>query len=168
MEKTAAVIMAAVPCVMILRGWMAGADPYQAFVRGAGEGLKQAASLFPALAAMMLMLELVSLSGLEGLLVRLLAPVTSAMNLPAEVAPVMLLRPLTGSGSLAALENVFVQHGPDSRAGVAASVLCAATETVFYTLTVYLAAAGVKRLPLVIPVSLLSGLAGAWVLGMMI
>ena len=95
-------------------------------------------------------------------------PFVSAFIAPVVGAPVMLLRPLTGSGSLAALENVFAQHGPDSRAGVAASVLCASTETVFYTLTVYLAAAGVKRLPLVIPVSLLSGLAGAWVLGVMI
>lgn len=168
MEQAAAFIIAAVPCLVIARGFFGGVDPYQAFVGGAKEGMQQAAALFPALAAMMLMLETVSLSGLDTLIMHLLAPVTSALSLPEAVAPVMLLRPLTGSGSLAALESVFEQHGPDSPAGVAASVLCASTETVFYTLTVYLSAAGVKHLPLVIPVSLLSGLAGAWVLGMLL
>ena len=66
----------------------------------------------------------------------------------------VLLRPLTGSGSLAALENMYEQCGPDSRASRIASVLMGSSETIFYTMTVYLGAAGVKKLPYAMGVSL--------------
>lgn len=77
----------------------------------------------------------------------------------------MALRPLSGSASLTALEQIFVRCGVDSRAGRIASVLMGSSETIFYTLTVYLAAAKVKRLPGLIPASLISYLAGAVVAG---
>jgi len=157
--------MAALPGAVVLRGLWKGADPYGAFVKGAGEGLRTAANVLPALAAMMLMLEMTALSGIDQLLIRVLTPVTAWLGLPPETAPLLILRPLTGSGSLSALEGIFAAYGPDSRIGMTASVLAASTETVFYTLTVYLAAANVRRLPWVIPVSLISGLVGAWVCG---
>ena len=160
--------MALVPGLIVLRGLWRGCDPYAAFARGAGEGLRSAVQVIPALAAMMLMLELLTLSGLDRLLIRVLSPLTAALSLPEEVAPLLVLRPMTGSGSLSALETILDAHGPDSRIGMIASVLTASTETVFYTLTVYLSAAGVKHLPWVVPVSLLSGLAGAWVCGLIL
>ena len=66
----------------------------------------------------------------------------------------VLLRPLTGAGSLAALENMYELCGPDSRASKIASVLMGSSETIFYTMTVYLGAAGVKKLPYAMGVSL--------------
>ena len=66
----------------------------------------------------------------------------------------VLLRPLTGSGSLAALENMYELCGPDSRASRIASVLMGSSETIFYTMTVYLGAVGVKKLPYAMAVSL--------------
>jgi len=116
--------------------------------------MRSAVSLLPALCAMLLMLALVNASGLTALLTSVISPLTGAMGLPPEIAPMLLLRPLTGSGSLAALEAVFENCGVDSRAGRIASVLMGSSETVFYTMTVYLGAAGVKRLPRVLPVSL--------------
>lgn len=116
--------------------------------------MRSAVSLLPALCAMLLMLALVNASGLTALLTSVISPLTGAMGLPPEIAPMLLLRPLTGSGSLAALEAVFENCGVDSRAGRIASVLMGSSETIFYTMTVYLGAAGVKRLPRVLPVSL--------------
>lgn len=116
--------------------------------------MRSAVSLLPALCAMLLMLALVNASGLTALLTSVISPLTGAMGLPPEIAPILLLRPLTGSGSLAALEAVFETCGVDSRAGRIASVLMGSSETIFYTMTVYLGAAGVKRLPRVLPVSL--------------
>ena len=168
MENASAILMALVPGVIILRGLWRGCDPYAAFVRGAGTGLRTAVQVIPSLAAMMLMLEMLSLSGLDRLLTGLLSPVTAMLSLPEETAPLLVLRPLTGSGSLSVLETILAQHGPDSRTGMIASVLAASTETVFYTLTVYLSAAGIRRLPWVVPVSLLSGIAGAWVCGLIL
>ena len=116
--------------------------------------MRSAVSLLPALGAMLLMLALVNASGLTALLTSVISPLTGAMGLPTELAPMLLLRPLTGSGSLAALEAVFENCGVDSRAGRIASVLMGSSETSFYTMTVFRGAAGVKRLPRVLPVSL--------------
>lgn len=154
--------------VIVLRGWMTGSDVYGAFLRGAERGMKSAMSLLPALCAMLLMLAMVNASGLMEMLSRVIAPVTGLMRLPEEAAPMLLLRPLTGSGSLAALEAIFESCGPDSRAGRIASVLMGSSETIFYTMTVYLGAAGVKKLPHVMWVSLaayvLSAMLTGWLL----
>ena len=154
--------------IIVLRGCMSGCDAYGAFLKGAERGMKSAISLLPALCAMLLMLALVNASGLTGMLTRVLAPVTKLMRIPAEAAPMLLLRPLTGSGSLAALEAIFESCGPDSRAGRIASVLMGSSETIFYTMTVYLGAAGVRKLPHVLWVSLaayfLSAALTGWIL----
>lgn len=149
----------------MLRGVMTGCDAYGAFLRGAERGMKNALSLLPALCAMLLMLAMVNASGLAQLLSRLLSPMTAWMHLPQEVAPLLLLRPLTGSGSLAVLESIFETCGVDSRAGRIASVLMGSSETIFYTMTVYLSAAGVKKLPHVMTVSLTAYLLGAALCG---
>lgn len=149
----------------MLRGVMTGCDAYGAFLRGAERGMKSALSLLPALCAMLLMLAMINASGLAQLLSRLLSPLTAWMHLPQEVAPLLLLRPLTGSGSLAALESIFETCGVDSRAGRIASVLMGSSETIFYTMTVYLGAAGVKKLPHVMTVSLTAYLLGAALCG---
>lgn len=151
--------------VIVLRGVMTGCDVYDAFLRGAKRGMQSAVSLLPALCAMLLMLGLMNGSGLSRLLSAAASPLTGALRLPPEVSPLLLLRPLTGSGSIAALEQIFARCGPDSRAGMIASVLMGTSETIFYTMTVYLGAAGIRRLPRVLPVSLAVYLAGAAVCG---
>ena len=151
--------------LIVLRGLMTGSDVYGAFLRGAEKGMQSAVSLLPALCGMLLMLALVNASGLAHLLSRLISPLTGLMRLPKEVAPMLLLRPLTGSGSLAVLESIYETCGVDSRAGRIASVLMGSSETIFYTMTIYLGAAGVKRLPYVLTVSLTTYLLGDAICG---
>ncbi len=150
----------AVTAFILLRGVMTGTDVYASFLRGAKRGMESAYSLLPALCAMLLMLALVNASGLSNMLTKLISPALHLLDLPEEVAPMLLLRPLTGSGSIAAMEQIFASCGVDSRAGRIASVLMGSSETIFYTMTVYLGAAGVKKLPHVLGVSLLAYLAG--------
>lgn len=165
METAASVALLATVAGIVLRGAWKGVDCYGTFLEGAKQGAQAGAALLPALCAMTLLLRLMDLSGVNALLTRLLAPALQWLGLPEEVAPLMALRPLSGSASLTALEQIFTRCGTDSRAGRIASVLMGSSETIFYTLTVYLAAARVKRLPGLIPVSLLSYLAGAAVAG---
>lgn len=154
--------------LIVLRGVAKGVDVYRAFLSGGRQGMESALGLLPALCAMMLLLAMMNASGLSGLMTHALSPVLRLLNLPEETAPVLFLRPLSGSGSLAALQQVFDQCGVDSRAGKIASVLMSASETIFYTMTVYLGATGIRRLPGVIGVSLVSYLIGAAVCGMLI
>lgn len=151
--------------VIVLRGVLTGCDAYGAFLRGAERGMRSALELLPVLCAMLMMLAVFNASGAAELLTRLASPLAALLRIPEEVTPMLLLRPLTGSGSLAALEQIFLSCGVDSRAGMIASVLMGSSETIFYTMTVYLGAAGVRRLKWVIPVSLAAYLIGAAVCG---
>ena len=152
--------------LVLLRGAWKGAGVYSAFLRGAGEGMRTALGLLPALCAMLLMLRLLEASGLMGALGTLISPALGWAGVPKEVAPMLLLRPLSGSGSLAALEQIIDGCGVDSRAARVAAVLMGSSETVFYTLTVYLGATkGIRRLPWVVGVSLVAYGVGALVAG---
>ena len=137
MEKAAAVTLILTVLLILLRGKCAGVEVYGAFLSGAKKGMEAAWQLLPALTGMLLMLSLMNASGLTALLVRLLSPLTAILNLPQEVAPMLILRPMTGSGSLAALQEIFAQYGADSRVGRIASVLMGSSETIFYTMSVY-------------------------------
>ena len=139
MNDWAGAAVLGVVLLIVLRGAVKGADVYAALLRGGRQGMEAAMGLLPALVAM-----------------------------PEEVTTLLLLRPLSGSASLTAMEEVFARCGVDSRAGRIASVLMSASETIFYTLQVYLGGTKLKRIPWVIPVSLVSYLAGAAVCGLML
>ena len=151
--------------LILWRGIACRADAYGAFLRGAERGMKAALSLLPALCAMLLMISLMSSSGLTRLLTGLMTPITGLMNLPEETAPMLLLRPLSGSGSLSVMQDIFATCGVDSRAGRIAAVMMGSSETIVYTMTVYLGAAGVRRLPDAGWISLASYAAGLIVCG---
>jgi spore maturation protein B len=153
---------------VIIRARINRTDAYDAFLAGAEQGVQAGVRLIPSLMAMLLMIGMLESSGLLKYMIGLLMPVTKWLHLPEETAPVLLLRPFTGSGCIAALEQIHSSCGPDSRAARAAAVLMGSSETIFYTMTVYLGAAGLKKLPNVLPVSLISYLAGAIVCGLVV
>ena len=82
------------------------------------------------------------------------------LGLPQEVLPLSLLKTFSGSGSVALLEDVLANYGPDSLAGRVASVVAGATETTFYTIAVYYGAVGVSKTRHTIPAALTSDIAG--------
>lgn len=134
---------------------------YDAFLAGAREGLHTAVSILPSLIAMLCAIRAFSACGLLDALCGLLSPLADLFRLPPETLPLMLLRPLSGSASLAMLKSILHTWGPDSRAGLCACVMMGSSETVFYTCGVYLAAAGVKKSRHTVPCALLAWLAGS-------
>lgn len=161
----------AIVCVVgliVIRGSLKGCDIYNAFLNGAAKGMQTAVHLLPALCGMLLLLRMMYASGLTELLTRLLSPLTGLMHLPQEVTALLILRPLSGSGSLAALKTIFDQCGPDSRVGTIASIMMGSSETILYTMTVYLSAAGVRRVPGAMTISLISYLIGVFLCGILI
>lgn len=141
---------------------------YDAFMDGAKEGLGTARSIMPALITMLCAIRAFEASGLLDGMCRLLSPLFSWAGIPAETLPLMLMRPLSGSASLAMLESILKTCGPDSRAGMVASIMMGSTETIFYTCGIYLSAAGVKRSRHAIPCALLAWLAGSLAAGMIV
>lgn len=118
---------------------------FDEFTAGAGDGLRTCVRVLPSLVALMTAVSMLQASGLLDQLTAFLAPAASRLGLPAPVLPMALMRPVSGSGSLAVLENLLRQYGPDSLAGRVACVMQSSTETTFYTIAVYYGAVGIRR-----------------------
>lgn len=129
-------------------------DVYDALVCGGREGLKVAAGLIPPLAALLTAVYMLRASGALDGLTHLLAPLLTALGIPPETAPLLVIRPLSGSGALAAGSDLMRQYGTDSYIGRCAAVMLGCTETTFYTIAVYFGAAGVRRTRYAVPAAL--------------
>lgn len=126
-------------------GLVARIPVFDEFVGGAGEGIKTCVRILPSLVALMTAVSMLQASGVTEWLADIAAPLAQKIGFPADVIPLALLRPISGSGSLAALEQVLKQYGPDSVEGLVACVLQSSTETTFYTIAVYYGAVKVRR-----------------------
>ncbi len=117
---------------------------FEAFVRGAEQGLRTAVGLMPTLAALMVAVAMLNASGLIGALSRLLSPLANAIGLPTELLPLLLTRPFSGSASTAAYTDLLARVGADSLAGLCASVIYATSDTVVYVIAVYFSAVRIR------------------------
>lgn len=112
---------------------------YDCFTEGVKEAIPLLVSLFPYLAAILMLSELFEASGLSSALTRALAPAFSALGIPPEIAKLVLLKPFSGSGSTALLSEIFSAYGADSYIARCAAVAYGSSETVFYVSAVYFA-----------------------------
>lgn len=130
-----------------LYGWVKGVKVYEAFVEGAKEGFNVAVRIIPFLVAILAAVGAFRAAGAMDALARVLGPFTARFGLPAEVLPMAFVRPLSGSGALGLLGNIFATPGlgPDSYAGRLGSILQGSTETTFYVLSVYCGSVGIVR-----------------------
>jgi Uncharacterized membrane protein len=135
-------------------------DVFSAMTTGAAEGLKTVMRMFPALLALLTAVYMLRASGLLTALTGILTPLLSILGIPPETAPLILLRPLSGSGALAVGSELMETYGADSLIGRTAAVMLGSTETTFYVIAVYFGAAGVKKSRHAIPTALFADLVG--------
>ena len=108
------------------------------FVEGVKDGFDTVKRILPILMLMLTAIFTFRESGILSLIIAFTAPAARFIGIPSEVLPLVLLRPMSGSGSLAVLENIISVYGVDSYIGKVAAVMTAATETTFYTISIYL------------------------------
>ena len=135
-------------------------DVYGALLEGGRQGLELVKTILPALVLLLTAVELLRASGAMEALTRLLAPAAELAGIPPELLPLALIRPLSGSAALAVGADLMAAWGPDSVVGRTAAVMLGSTETTFYTISVYFAAAGVKRSRRAVPAALIADLTG--------
>ena len=109
----------------------------------------------------MISVALMRTSGLTDLLTKAVSPVFSFLGIPSEVCELVLLRPFTGSGSFALLNDIFAKYGADCYISRCACVIMGSSETVFYVATVYFSGTKVKKLLYAIPCALIASLVAA-------
>ena len=121
---------------------------YDGFSEGIKEAIELSLSLLPCLCAIFMMCALFEASGLADAFTRLLAPVFSFLGIPAELTKLILIKPFSGSGSLAYLNEIISTYGADSYIARCASVCFGSSETVFYISAVYFAKVKQKKIAL--------------------
>lgn len=136
-------------------------NTYNIFVNGAKGAIDLVVSIFPYIVAIMASVALMRVSGLMDLLTSLISPVFNLLGIPPEVSELVLLRPFTGSGSFALLNDIYTTYGADSYIARCASVIAGSSETVFYVATVYFSGTKVKKLLYAIPCALVASFASA-------
>ena len=135
-------------------------DVYGALLSGARDGLYTLASIAPGLVILLTGVSMLRASGFFDLASSFLAPVFRLFGMPPELAPLMLVRPVSGGAALAVGAELMQTYGADSLIGKTAAVMLGSTETTFYTISVYFGSAGIRRTRHTVPAALLADFAG--------
>ncbi len=147
-EVIRAVAVLAIPLLIVgfvIYGAIKKVKLYEVFVEGAKEGFNIAVKIIPYLVAMLVAIGIFRASGGMELLASIISPITNFIGMPAEVLPMALMRPLSGSASIGIMAELMAQHGPDSFIGVLSSTILGSTETTFYVLALYFGAINIRK-----------------------
>lgn len=132
--------------IIITYGMIKGKKVYEWFVEGAKDGLKVCMNIFPYLLAMIVAVHIFREAKLLDILNNLISPLGKLIDLPKEVIPLVLIKPLSGSGAMGIFTDILKNYGADSAIGLVSSVIMGTTETIFYTITVYFGAVKIKKI----------------------
>jgi spore maturation protein B len=143
------IILGIIPVIIVsivIYGMCKGVKVYECFVEGAKDGLSICLRIFPYLLAMLIAVGVFRQSGALDYFVNIMRPLVKFIGLPPEIVPLVFVKPLSGSGALGIFSDILKQYGPDTFIGITASIIMGSTETIFYTLTVYFGAVGIKKI----------------------
>jgi len=135
-------------------------NAYQSFADGASQALSLIFKVFPYLLTVMIAVEVFRATGVSAGLAKVVSPVFGIFGIPPQLSELVLLRPLSGAGSLAILDNIYSTYGTDTYIGKCASVIYGSSETIFYVATIYFTGTKIKKLRYAIPVSLVATFIG--------
>lgn len=138
-------------------------DVYGALVEGGQNGLRILLSIAPALVMLLTAVHMLRASGAIDALSAILSPVFSFLGIPPETAPLVLIRPISGSAALAIGADLMASYGPDSEIGRTAAIMLGSSETTFYTISVYFGASGIRKTRYAIPAALVADFTGFFV-----
>jgi len=165
-----AISLYAVPVIILAilaSGILRNVKIYEAFTEGASEGISTVIKILPQLVGILTAVGVFRASGALDFVIKLLTPAATLLGIPAEAMPLALLRPVSGSASLALVSDIIREYGPDSYAGRVVSTMMGSTETIFYTLAVYYGAVGIKNIRYTLAAALIadgvSVIASAWI-----
>ena len=131
---------------IIIYGLRKRVPVYDTFLEGSKESVNMIMSLFPTFLAMILGVNILIDSGFLSFLLGILKPIFHTLNIPLEILPLAAIRPISGSATLAILNSIYDNHGPDSFVGILASVMQGSTDTTLYVITLYFGSVKIKKI----------------------
>lgn len=136
-------------------------NTYNSFVIGAKSSFDLILTSFPYIATIFIALEIFEVSGLSYMFSDFVSPVFEFVGIPRELSQLVILKNLSGCGSLALLENIFATYGVDSYLARAGCVICGCSEAIFYVTAVYFGKTKITKFRYAIVVGILANLIGA-------
>ncbi len=155
MEFAAALIIPVILCVMGIL-FFTDKTLYAEFITGAEKGLRTAIGLLPVLILLLVGVNMFTASGAVDVICSLISPIFSALGVPAEALPLLVLRPISGSASIAMANDLFTKYSPDSFVGYVISVIMGSSDTLIYISAVYFSHVNVKHTRHAIPCAFLT------------
>lgn len=131
---------------IILYGVVKKVEVYDTFVDGAKESFDLILTMFPPMLAMIVGVNVFVKSGALNYVFQFLNPIFEFIHFPIDILPMAIMRPISGTASLALLNQIFESSGPDSFLGRLASIIQGSTDTTFYILTLYFGTVGIKKI----------------------
>lgn len=133
---------------------------FDTFLEGAKEGINIMISIFPTLIGLFVAIGALRSSGILDIIINFIEPILNIVNFPKEIMPLALLRPISGSSSIAIATDIMKNYGVDSQIGMIASTIMGSTETTLYTIAIYTSCIKVKKIRFVLLVSLIADMIG--------
>ena len=146
--------------IILLYGLKEKKNIFDIFLKGAKDGSNMVISIFPTLIGLFLAIQALSSSGILDFLIGLLSPILDILSIPTEIMPLAILRPISGSGSMAIATEIMKKFGVDSFIGLIAATIMGSTETTLYTIAVYTNSVDIKKIRFVLLAALSADITG--------
>ena len=146
--------------IIVLYGVIERKKVFDIFLDGAKEGIGVVFNIFPTLVGLFVAIGALRSSGIIDLIVNFFTPIFNFVNFPTEILPLALIRPISGSSSIAVATDIMKNFGVDSKIGLVASVIMGSTETTVYTIAVYTSSVGIKKTRFVLWAALFADFVG--------
>ncbi len=130
------------------------------FLEGAKEGLEIVISILPTLIGLFVAIGALRSSGILDIIIRIVTPLLNVIHFPSELMPLAMLRPISGSGSIAVATDIMKNYGVDTPLGIMASTIMGSTETTLYTIAIYTSCVKIKKTRFVLLASLVADVVG--------
>jgi len=146
--------------IIIVYGLIEKQATFDVFLEGAKEGIQIVVNIFPTLLGLFLSINILRASGIIDAFTNLLLPLLNLLKIPAEILPLALLRPISGSASMAVATDIMTKYGVDSLIGLISSTIMGSTETTLYTIAIYISAIKIKKTRFVLIAALAADFVG--------
>ena len=133
---------------------------FDIFLDGAKDGLNIVLNIFPTLIGLFVAIGALRSSGILDLIINFVTPILDILNFPSEIMPLAILRPISGSSSIAIATDIMKNFGVDSNIGIIAATIMGSTETTLYTIAVYTSSVKIKKTSFVLWAALTADIVG--------
>ena len=160
MEIVSKIILPIFVIFIILYGMKKKINIYDTFLEGAKEGLVTVFNIFPAIIAMIFAINIFLDSNVLYFILSFLNPLLESLNIEPEIVPMALLRPISGTASLAIMNDIYINFHPDSYMGRLSSILQGCTDTTIYVIALYFSSIKVTKIRYALIVGLFADVVG--------